>query len=71
MRQFLLSLIMLTTLDNNPVWVESTQVVIVRHSLDCHGKATAIFVGGKALCVKESMDDVREKIKRGNEVWNN
>lgn len=63
---------MLTTLDGKPVWVESTQVVVVRHSLDCAGSATTIFIGGaKALCVKESVDEVREKIKRGNEVWNN
>lgn len=71
-KRALLSLIMLTTLDGKPVWVESTQVIVVRHSLDCaHGNATAVMIQSKALCVKESIDEVREKIKKGNENWNN
>lgn len=62
---------MFTTLDGKPVWVESTQVLIVRQSLDCaRGSATTILVGGKPLCVKETVDEVREKVKRGNEIWN-
>ena len=62
------SLILLTTLDGKPVWVESTQIQIVRHSLDCsHGQATALSVGGRALCVKETIDEVRDKVKRGNQ----
>ena len=65
----LFSLILLTTLDGKPVWVESTQVVIVRHSLDCaHGQATALLVQSKALCVKESLDEVRRKIEKGNAI---
>ena len=61
------ALILLTQLDGKPVWVESTQVVIVRKSLDCaHGEATALLAGGKALCVREPVEEVREKIKRGN-----
>lgn len=68
MRKFLLILILLTTLDDKPVWVESTQVIVVRRSLDCaHGSATAVLVQSKALCVKESVDDVRERVKKGNE----
>ena len=64
----LFSLILLTTLDGKPVWVESTQVAIVRHSLDCaHGTATALLIAGKALCVKESIDEVREKVRKAND----
>ena len=65
----LLSLIMLTTLDGHPVWVESTQVQIVRHSLDCaHGQATALSVGSRALCVKETIEQVRDAVTKGNAV---
>lgn len=64
----LYALIMLTTLDGKPVYVESSQVQIVRHSLDCsHGTATAVSVGGRALCVKESLDEIRERVRKGNE----
>lgn len=63
------ALILLSTLDGKPVWVESTQVAIVRQSLDCaHGQATAIMVQGKPLCVKEPISEVREKVKKGNEL---
>ena len=68
-RDVLLALILLTTLDDKPVWVESSQVNIVRRSLDCaHGQATAILVAGKPLCVKETIDEVRDKVKKGNEL---
>lgn len=67
-RNALIALILLTTLDGREVWVESTQVSIVRQSLDCsHGQATAIMVQGKPLCVKESISEVRERVKKGNE----
>lgn len=69
MRHALFALIMLTTLDGKEVWVESTQVAIVRQSIDCaHGQATAIMVQGKPLCVKETISEVREKVRKGNEV---
>lgn len=65
------TLIMLTQLDGNPVWVESTAIVIVKGShtgynqqRQCgHGAGSAIRVGGIGFCVKETAEQVREKIK--------
>lgn len=63
------ALILLTSLDGKPVWVESTQVIIVRHSLDCaHGQATAVMIQSKALCVKETIDEIRDKVRKANEI---
>jgi hypothetical protein len=60
-----LTLILLTALDGKPVWVESTAVVIIRtQSHECqHGHGSVIRVGTNALCVRESADQIREKIK--------
>ena len=65
----LLVLIMLTSLDGNSVWVESSQVQVIRtRSSECGaGTGAVIRVGATALCVKESADEVREKIQRANE----
>lgn len=65
----LLALIVLMKLDGSPLWVESSQVFIVQQSRDCaHERATTIMVSGKAFCVKETIDEVREKIKQGNQL---
>jgi hypothetical protein len=58
------SLIILSALDGSPVWVESTQVIIIRtHSKECGpGTGAVIRVGTVALCVKESESTIRQKI---------
>lgn len=62
MRNALLALIMLTQLDGNPIWVESSAIVIIKPSFkQCHGGGAAIRVNGTGLCVKETADEVREK----------
>ena len=59
---------MLTKLDGSPLWVESSQVFIVQQSKDCaHAQATTILVSSKPFCVKETIDQVREKVDKGNE----
>lgn len=66
---FLLSLIMLTQLDGNPIWVESSQVIILKPSRtgdksQCPAPArSTINVGTRGLCVMEHPDEIREKIK--------
>lgn len=63
-RNLLFGFIMLTQLDGSPVWVEATQVQIIRvRSSECgHGAGCVIRVGSTTLCVKESADTVRGKI---------
>jgi len=64
--EMLLSLIMLTQLDGHPVWVESTAVQAVRPAIHSHCQAShgaAIRLSGIGLCVKETPDQVREKIR--------
>ena len=66
----LLALIMLTQLDGNPVWVESSAIVIVKQShtglkpeRQCHGAAkSAIRIGTMGLCVIETPEQIRKKI---------
>lgn len=69
---WLIALIMLTQLDGNPIWVESTAVIIVKpsetgpqHQCKPPAKAT-ISVGGRGLCVRETPDEIREKIRNSN-----
>lgn len=64
-RWFLLSLVMFTQLDGSPVWVEATQVQIVRtRARECgQGAGSVIKVLTTSLCIKESADQVREKLK--------
>ena len=64
MRNALIALILLTQLDGKPVWVESTQVQIIRsQSTECGaGTGAVIRVGQHALCVKETPAEIREKI---------
>lgn len=64
-RGTVISLIMLTALDGSPVWVEATQIQIIRiGSTECGPNTGAVIrVGLTTLCVKETQDTVREKIK--------
>lgn len=65
-RRLALSLILLTQLDGSPVWVESTQVQIIRiRGSECGpGVGSVVLVGSRALCVKEKSDEVRERIEK-------
>lgn len=62
-----LALILLTQLDGSPVWVESTQVQIIKlRAHECGPTAKSVIrVLSTTLCVKEPPDEVREKIERG------
>lgn len=72
MRHTLVALIMLTQLDGSPIWVESTAVQIVKPSHTGHNPhrqcssaaGAAVRVGSLGLCVKETADQVREKIDK-------
>lgn len=59
--------IALTALDGSPIWVDATPgvVSIIRQSKsECkHGTGAAISVGGRGLCVKETPDEIRQKIR--------
>ena len=66
----LLALIMLTQLDGSPVFVEHSVIYIVNpdfavQSAQCpiHTGA-AITVGTRGLCVKESVEQICDKIER-------
>jgi uncharacterized protein YlzI (FlbEa/FlbD family) len=64
-RNLLLSLIVLTSLDGSPIWVEATQVQIIRiRSAECGAGAGAVIrIGQSTLCVKETTDEIRDKIR--------
>jgi hypothetical protein len=59
-----LALIILTSLDGSPILVESTQIYMIRtHSKECGPGAGAVLrIGSVALCVKETQEQVKEKI---------
>jgi len=56
---------MLTALDGTPVWVESTAVQVIRPSTaHCKsGHGAAIRVTSMALCVRETPEEIRVKLK--------
>jgi len=60
-----LALVMLTALDGTPVWVESTAVQVIRPSTaHCKsGHGAAIRVTSMALCVRETPEEIRVKLK--------
>lgn len=62
-------LVVLTALDGSPILVESTQVQIIRvHSKECGpGAGAVVRIGSTTLCVKETQEEVRDKVK-GNGV---
>ncbi len=66
LRALFFSLILLTQLDGKPIWVESTAVIIVKgQSTDCqHGHGSTISVAGRGLCVRETIDQIREKVEK-------
>jgi hypothetical protein len=59
------SFILLTSTNGDPVWVESTSVDIIRtHTVQCHEKHGAVIrIGATTLCVKETPDQIQEKIR--------
>jgi len=61
-----LALIMLTALDGSPVWVESTAVQVIRPSTaHCKsGHGAAIRVTSMALCVRETPEQIQEKLRK-------
>jgi uncharacterized protein YlzI (FlbEa/FlbD family) len=64
----ILTLIMLTQLDGSPIWVESTAVQAIRPAMHshCHNPhGAAIRLSGIGLCVKETPERVREKLREG------
>ena len=65
----LFSLIVLTQLDGSPIWVEATQVQIIRmRSHECgQGTGSVVRIGTTNLCVKETSDEIRAKIREANE----
>jgi hypothetical protein len=65
MRNLLFALIVLTSLDGSPIWVESTQVQVIRiRSAECGAGAGAVIrIGQTTLCVKETTDEIRDKIR--------
>jgi hypothetical protein len=69
----LLALVMLTQLDGSPIWIESNAVQIIKpshfehHKRQCGPQAgAAIRLGTVGLCVKETPDEIRRKIKNGS-----
>jgi len=65
MMVIVLALVMLTALDGTPVWVESTAVQVIRPSTaHCKsGHGAAIRVTSMALCVRETPEEIRVKLK--------
>lgn len=63
----LLALIMLTALDGSPIWVESTQIVIIRPAREnrqCGETVGAgIRVGAATLCVRETPYEIEKRVR--------
>jgi uncharacterized protein YlzI (FlbEa/FlbD family) len=60
-----LALILLTQLDGNPIWIETSHLSIIK--THCHNKpGSVIAVGGRELCVRETADQIREAIKNAD-----
>jgi uncharacterized protein YlzI (FlbEa/FlbD family) len=59
------ALILLTGLDGSAIWVEATQVQVIRiRSAECGpGAGSVVRIGQTTLCVKENADEIREKIR--------
>jgi hypothetical protein len=65
----LLALIMLTLLDGSPVWVESTQVHMIRparsKAVQCaSGTSAGILIANHLLCVRETPDQILKLLER-------
>jgi len=61
----LLAFIILTSLDGSPIYVESSQVQIIRQATkQCHNaRGSGVQIGSVALCVRETPDQIRERVK--------
>jgi len=62
----ILTLIVLTQLDGSPIWVESAAVQAIRPAIRSHCQVphgSAIRLSGIGLCVRETPDEVREKVR--------
>jgi uncharacterized protein YlzI (FlbEa/FlbD family) len=60
----LFALVMLTQLDGNIIWVEAAHVSIIKTGCRDYKPGAVVSVGGRELCVRESVDQIREKLKR-------
>jgi uncharacterized protein YlzI (FlbEa/FlbD family) len=61
----LFALILLTQLDGNAVWIETTHLSIIK--THCQNKpGSVIAIGGRELCVRETADQIREAIKNAD-----
>ncbi len=60
-------LIMLTQLDGRPIWVESTAIIAVKPAHEAgqchHPYGAAVRVGTTNLCVKETTDEIRQRVR--------
>jgi uncharacterized protein YlzI (FlbEa/FlbD family) len=63
------SFILLTAMNGDPVWVDSMAVDIIRtHTVQCHEAHRAVIrIGATTICVKETPEEIQEKIKKANE----
>jgi len=63
-----LELIPLTDLNGSTLWVESTQVAVIRGKTDsCKSNVGAtIRVGGVAFCIRETPEEVRDRVRSVN-----
>jgi hypothetical protein len=70
MRSTALVLIVLTQLDGSPILIESDSITIIKPahsgiSEHCrHGHGSAITIGGRGLCLKETPDQICAKIEK-------
>lgn len=64
-RSALFAFIVLTALDGTPLYVETSQIAIMRDShSQCQGRqATALRIAGRGLCVVESPEAILKKIR--------
>ena len=65
------ALILLTQLDGQPIWVESTQIVVIRaarpESRQCEEHVgAAIRIGTVGICVRETPEQIRQKIREAD-----
>jgi len=61
----ILALVMLTALDGSPVWIESEFVQVIRPAQkQCHTTHGGVIrVGGYVLCVKETPEEIEQKMR--------
>jgi uncharacterized protein YlzI (FlbEa/FlbD family) len=58
----LFGLIMLTQPGGNVIWIDTHHLAIIK--THCQGKpGSVIAVGGRELCVRETPDEIRQKIR--------